>query len=77
MNLRRQMTPWLLWSGVVTLSACMGALELAPDDSNVVLTRHALDAPSPLERGHLKDAFSLINTMQESLAQRYQTERFG
>jgi CBS domain-containing protein len=35
------------------------------------------DDLSPLERGHLKDAFSLINTMQESLAQRYQTERFG
>ncbi len=28
------------------------------------------DDLSPLERGHLKDAFSLINTMQESLGQR-------
>ncbi|MFY9976434.1 MAG: putative nucleotidyltransferase substrate binding domain-containing protein [Chromatiaceae bacterium] len=32
---------------------------------------------SPLERGHLKDAFVLINTMQESLGQRYQTGRFA
>jgi CBS domain-containing protein len=31
---------------------------------------------SRLERGHLKDAFSLINTMQESLGQRYQAGRF-
>lgn len=34
------------------------------------------DALSPLERGHLKDAFVLINTMQESLGQRYQAGRF-
>ncbi|MCF7988867.1 MAG: DUF294 nucleotidyltransferase-like domain-containing protein [Thiohalocapsa sp.] len=34
------------------------------------------DDLSPLERGHLKDAFSLINTMQESLGQRYQAGRF-
>jgi CBS domain-containing protein len=34
------------------------------------------DALSPLERGHLKDAFSLINLMQESLGQRYQAGRF-
>ncbi|MBK1644692.1 cyclic nucleotide-binding protein [Thiocapsa imhoffii] len=32
---------------------------------------------SPLERGHLKDAFLLINTMQESLGQRYQSGRFA
>ncbi len=32
---------------------------------------------SPLERGHLKDAFLLINTMQEALGQRYQTGRFS
>lgn len=32
---------------------------------------------SPLERGHLKDAFVLINTMQESLGQRYQAGRFA
>lgn len=32
---------------------------------------------SRLERGHLKDAFSLINTMQESLGQRYQAGRFA
>ncbi len=38
---------------------------LAPDDL------------SPLERGHLKDAFALINTMQESLGQRYQAGRFA
>lgn len=30
---------------------------------------------SPLERGHLKDAFALIDTMQEALSQRYQTGR--
>lgn len=35
------------------------------------------DALSPLERGHLKDAFVLINTMQESLGQRYQAGRFA
>jgi len=35
------------------------------------------DDLSRLERGHLKDAFSLISTMQESLAQRYQTGRFA
>lgn len=31
---------------------------------------------SPLERGHLKDAFRLINSMQETLGQRYQAGRF-
>lgn len=35
------------------------------------------DALSPLERGHLKEAFLLINTMQEALGQRYQTGRFS
>jgi CBS domain-containing protein len=35
------------------------------------------DDLSRLERGHLKDAFSLINTMQEALAQRYQAGRFA
>jgi CBS domain-containing protein len=35
------------------------------------------DELSPLERGHLKDAFALINTMQDSLGQRYQTGRFA
>jgi len=35
------------------------------------------DELSPLERGHLKDAFILINTMQESLGQRYQAGRFA
>ncbi len=34
------------------------------------------DELSPLERGHLKDAFLLINTLQEALGQRYQTGRF-
>ncbi len=34
------------------------------------------DELSPLERGHLKEAFVLINTMQESLGQRYQAGRF-
>ena len=35
------------------------------------------DEFSPLERGHMKDAFSLINMMQESLGQRYQSGRFA
>jgi CBS domain-containing protein len=35
------------------------------------------DEITRLERGHLKDAFSLINTMQESLGQRYQAGRFA
>lgn len=35
------------------------------------------DELSPLERGHLKDAFLLVNTMQESLGQRYQSGRFA
>ncbi|MCC7279283.1 MAG: cyclic nucleotide-binding/CBS domain-containing protein, partial [Chromatiaceae bacterium] len=35
------------------------------------------DSLSGLERGHLKDAFSLINTMQDVLEQRYQAGRFG
>ncbi len=35
------------------------------------------DELSRLEQGHLKDAFSLINTMQESLGQRYQAGRFA
>ena len=32
----------------VFLVGCMGALELAPDDSQTVLSRQLLDAPSPL-----------------------------
>jgi CBS domain-containing protein len=32
---------------------------------------------SPLERSHLKDAFSLIASMQETLGQRYQAGRFA
>jgi len=36
---------------VLPLSGCMGTLELAPDDSEKVLARHLLDAPSPLEAG--------------------------
>ncbi|NEX19314.1 cyclic nucleotide-binding/CBS domain-containing protein [Thiorhodococcus mannitoliphagus] len=35
------------------------------------------DELSPLERGHLKEAFLLINTMQESMGQRYQAGRFA
>jgi CBS domain-containing protein len=35
------------------------------------------DELSPLERSHLKDAFSLIASMQETLGQRYQAGRFG
>jgi dienelactone hydrolase len=40
---------WLL--SLLALAACMGALELAPDDSDQVLARHLLDEPSPLEAG--------------------------
>ena len=29
------------------------------------------------ERGHLKEAFSTVRTMQSALGQRYQTGRFG
>ncbi|MEY6432938.1 DUF294 nucleotidyltransferase-like domain-containing protein [Thioalkalicoccus limnaeus] len=35
------------------------------------------DELSPLERGHLKDSFVLINMMQEALGQRYQSGRFA
>jgi len=35
------------------------------------------DELSSPERGHLKDAFSLIGTMQEALGQRHQTARFA
>lgn len=35
------------------------------------------DELSSPERGHLKDAFSLINTMQEALGQRYQAGHFA
>ena len=35
------------------------------------------DSLTRLERGHLKDAFSLINSMQDTLEQRYQAGRFG
>ncbi|MBK1640658.1 cyclic nucleotide-binding protein [Chromatium okenii] len=35
------------------------------------------DALSPLERGHLKEAFVLINAMQEALGQRYQAGKFS
>jgi dienelactone hydrolase len=41
----------LLWPVLLALGGCMGALELAPDDSDRVLSRHLLDAPSPLEVG--------------------------
>ncbi len=36
---------------VLATGACMGALELAPDDSQEVLGRQLLDAPNPLESG--------------------------
>jgi len=39
-----------LWV-LLALGGCMGALKLAPDDSDSVLNRHLLDAPSPLESG--------------------------
>jgi hypothetical protein len=41
----------LVMAAVVLLAGCMGALELAPDDSDRVLARHLLDAPSPLDAG--------------------------
>ncbi|MFH1766242.1 MAG: hypothetical protein ABIF09_18820 [Gemmatimonadota bacterium] len=51
MNLSTQLfrRGWLL--SLLAIGACMGALELAPDDSDQVLARHLLDAPSPLEPG--------------------------
>lgn len=51
MNRSNGRTLWLLLIGVMSLSGCMGAVELAPDDSHLVLVRHSLDAPSPLEPG--------------------------
>lgn len=59
------MTPWNLsrhWRAFGSLSllalpllvvGCMGALELASDDSQTVLSRQILDIPSPLETGPL------------------------
>lgn len=41
----------LVTVAVVLLAGCMGALELAPDDSDRVLARHLIDAPSPLDAG--------------------------
>ncbi len=35
------------------------------------------DSLSRLERGHLKDAFGVINSLQDTLEQRYQAGRFG
>ncbi|HEY5719821.1 MAG TPA: putative nucleotidyltransferase substrate binding domain-containing protein, partial [Gammaproteobacteria bacterium] len=35
------------------------------------------DDLSAFERSHLKEAFSVVRTMQEALAQRFQTNRFG
>jgi dienelactone hydrolase len=49
----RALIPVILFLGPPVLSACMGALELAPDDSDVVLSRQLLDATSPLEPGPL------------------------
>jgi len=40
---------WIL--PILALGACMGALELALDDSDRVLARHLLEVPSPLEPG--------------------------
>ena len=45
---------WSLLLMAPALAGCMGALELAPDDSHEVLSRHLLDAPSPLDRGTLQ-----------------------
>ena len=38
----------------VLFAGCMGAVDLAPDDSQTVLSRQLLDAPSPLEPGTLE-----------------------
>ena len=45
---------WSLLMLVPAMAGCMGALELAPDDSHEVLSRHLLEAPSPLEPGSLQ-----------------------
>jgi CBS domain-containing protein len=49
--------------------------------SSPAATRRTTSCPRTNSRrwsaGHLKDAFSLINTMQESLGQRYQAGRFA
>ncbi len=50
-RLRRTLGAWSLFMITPALNACMGAVELAPDDSPEVLSRHLLEAPSPLERG--------------------------
>ncbi len=50
----RASLPWGLLALAIILNGCMGALELAKDDSQVVLARHLLDAPSPLETGPLE-----------------------
>ncbi len=44
------------------LAGCMGALELAPDDSDQVLARHLLDAPSPLEGGPFEAGYLIYGS---------------
>jgi dienelactone hydrolase len=51
MRLANLSSVWHFWPLLLALGGCMGALELAPDDSDRVLGRHVLDAPSPLEAG--------------------------
>lgn len=46
-----RLAPALLAPALLALAACTPALELARDDSDVVLARHSLDAPHPAERG--------------------------
>lgn len=48
---RRLVPPVGLLVLSLLLNGCMGALELAPDDSEKVLSRQLLEGPSPLERG--------------------------
>jgi len=50
---------WMVKSGFIFLGSsilggCMGALELAPDDSELILSRHQLDAPDPSLPGNLE-----------------------
>jgi dienelactone hydrolase len=50
-SFRRPAGGLAILTGALGLAGCMGALELAPDDSAEVLSRQLLDVPSPLEKG--------------------------
>ena len=54
LSTRRSCRKWLFSLPLLlTVGGCMGALELAPDDSDQILAGHLLDVPSPLEPGRL------------------------